>query len=230
MSKTRKLARWVAWNIDGSSIKRISRNGIKFVKDSRLPLDSQLGNELYKNTPLDRGHLARRADLVWGTHSEAKRANVDSFHYTNIAPQHSDFNQSNAGGIWGELENAIFNNVDVNDLKVSVMAGPVFTEDDPIHRGVRLPKSFWKVIYYRDQGQKSVKALAYMLTQEDLINQLESLELPEFSVYEVSINELQDRVGLDLANVRNRRVSNKIETIVSNLDIRKIESMEDIIL
>ena len=230
MSKSRKLARWVAWNIDGSSIKRISRKGIKFVKDSRLPLDSQLGNELYKNNPLDRGHIARRADLVWGTRSEAKRANVDSFHYTNIAPQHSEFNQSKAGGIWGELEDAVFDNVDVNDLKVSVMAGPVFTDDDPVHRGVRLPKSFWKIIYYREQEQKSIKAVAYMLTQEDLLNQLETLELPEFAVYEVSVNELQDRIGLDLANVRHRKASNKIETIGSNTDIRKIESIDDIIM
>ncbi|MGN5392425.1 DNA/RNA non-specific endonuclease [Streptomyces sp. JL7001] len=53
----------------------------------RLPDEAQIGNELYEDNPLDRGHLARRADLLWGAPLEAKKANKDSFHYTNITPQ-----------------------------------------------------------------------------------------------------------------------------------------------
>jgi endonuclease G, mitochondrial len=112
MSRSRRFARWVAWNVDGGSLRRLSRRGIKFKKDPQVPSDAQVGDELYDDNPLDRGHLARRADLLWGTLSEARQANIDSFFFTNITPQHEAFNQSSASGIWGVLEDAIFADVD----------------------------------------------------------------------------------------------------------------------
>lgn len=230
MSESRKLARWVAWNIDGSSLKALSRNGISFQKDHQLPLAAQHGNELYRNNPLDRGHIARRADLNWGPLPEARQANEDSFFYTNIAPQHEDFNQSRAGGIWGELENAVFADVDIEDLKVSMLGGPIFDDADPIHRGVQLPQSYWKAVYYRELGQTTVRVRAYVLTQADLLNDLEVLELPEFAVFEVAVNELQDLTGLDILNARppTRRRS-QTEAIGRSAGLRRVMSADDII-
>ena len=76
MSASRRLARWVAWNIDGltlfpgDSIPRAD----DFRLDPRLPADAQTGEEVYAGNDLDRGHLARRSDLLWGTLDEAGRA------------------------------------------------------------------------------------------------------------------------------------------------------------
>lgn len=120
MSIARRFALWVAWNIDGSSIKLISRTNLAFTKDRRLPASAQVGNELYGENRLDRGHIARRADLLWGEMPEAQQANIDSFRHTNITPQMDDFNQSTKQGVWGHLENALFEEVDVQDLRVSV--------------------------------------------------------------------------------------------------------------
>lgn len=198
MSKSRRFARWVAWNIDGGAIRKISRTGIRFIKDPRLPANSQVGDELYSDNPLDRGHIARRADLVWGPPAEAGKANKDSFFFTNITPQHEDFNQSDAKGLWGMLENAIFEDVDVENLRVSVLGGPVLSAADPEYRGVKLPKQFWKIIYYREAGDAAVKARAFVLTQADLLTRLEALELPEFSVYQVPVSKVSDMTGLTL--------------------------------
>ena len=66
MKRSRRFAFWVAWNIDGGALKALSRKGIKFVKDRRIPENLQVGDELYVDNDLDRGHLARRADLVCG--------------------------------------------------------------------------------------------------------------------------------------------------------------------
>ncbi|MGV8857428.1 DNA/RNA non-specific endonuclease [Rhodoglobus sp.] len=93
-----------------------------------VPTAAILGNELYVRNPLDRGHLARRADLTWGELGDAQQANRDSFSFTNIAPQMDDFNQSSRQGLWGRLEDALYEDVDVDDLRVSVMAGPVFSQ------------------------------------------------------------------------------------------------------
>jgi endonuclease G len=196
MSQSRKFARWVAWNIDGKAIQKISRTGISFRKDPNLPATAQVGDELYSNNSLDKGHIARRADLVWGTPAEAAAANIDSFFFTNITPQHSKFNQSGAKGIWGMLEDAIFADIDVNDLKISVMGGPVLSDSDPVYRNIKIPRQFWKIIYYRETNQTTVRAKAYLLSQGDLLNQLEALELPEFRVYEVSLTRITDLTGL----------------------------------
>lgn len=198
MSRSRRFARWVSWNIDGGALKSLSRKGISFKKDPHLPFDAQVGDELYAHNPLDRGHIARRADLVWGTLEEAKKANLDSFFFTNITPQHEDFNRSSAHGIWGQLENAIFADVEVEDLRISVIGGPIFSANDPLYRGVQLPRQFWKIIYYREAGSSDVTARAYVLTQADLLNQLEVLELPQFSVYEVSVSHVSGMTSLDL--------------------------------
>lgn len=198
MSRSRRFARWVAWNIDGAAIRRLSRSNIAFRRDDRLPAEAQVGDELYRNNPLDRGHLARRADLLWGSLDSARRANADSFFFTNITPQHEGFNQSGAGGIWGQLEDALFAEVDVADLRVSVMGGPILTEHDPVYRGVALPKRFWKILYYREGEDRAVRARGYVLTQEDLLSPLEALELPEFSVYEVAVGQIGEMTGLRL--------------------------------
>ncbi|MFI6002492.1 DNA/RNA non-specific endonuclease [Streptomyces sp. NPDC051366] len=188
----RRFAFWVAWNIDGGAIKKIDRSGIEFKKDPRLPADVQVGNEVYKGNRLDRGHIARRADLVWGPMPEADRANTDSFFYTNITPQMDDFNQSAKAGIWGELENALFEEIEVEGLRVSVFGGPVFQDDDRVFRGVQLPREFWKVLVYSENG--TLKAKAFLLTQNLVV--AEVLELDEFRVFQIKLGEVQKRTGL----------------------------------
>ncbi|WP_304455490.1 DNA/RNA non-specific endonuclease [Nocardiopsis sp. YSL2] len=192
LSASRRFARWVAWNIDGGSLKRLSRSGITFAKDARLPDGVQVGNEVYTSNRLDRGHIARRADLLWDGPAEAEQANADSFFYTNITPQIEDFNQSSRGGLWGRLEDAVFADVDVDDLRVSVFAGPVLQDDDRPYRGVRIPREHWKVIVFRRQGE--LRSTAFVLTQN--LDRIEALELDEFHVFQVMLGEIEERVQL----------------------------------
>lgn len=192
VSKSRRFARWVAWNIDGGSLKKVTRKGIAFVKDSRLPEQFQNGDELYGDNRLDRGHIARRADLVWGPLPEANSANRDSFYFTNIAPQMDDFNQSSKNGVWGRLEEAVFADVDVQELKVTAFGGPVFQDNDREYRGVRMPREYWKILAYVEDG--AFKSSAFLLTQN--INPFESLDFDEFRAFQVSTAELEDRTGL----------------------------------
>lgn len=196
LSKSRRFARWVAWNIDGGSLKKISRKGVPFTKDPRIPAEFQNGDELYNGNRLDRGHLARRADLLWGSLSEAKGANNDSFFFTNIAPQMDDFNQSSKDGMWGRLEDAVFADVDVQDLKVSAFGGPVFQDDDRVYRETRLPREYWKILAYMDQGH--FKSHAFLLTQN--LNPFEAIDLDEFRVFQIGTAELEQRTQLRFAD------------------------------
>jgi endonuclease G len=192
LNKERRFPFWVGWNIDGGNIKKVSRSGIPFITDPRIPSEFQAGDELYRTNKLDRGHIARRADLVWGTLDEAKKANKDSFYFTNICPQLDKFNQGNKGGIWGKLEDAVFEEIEVDKLRVSLFGGPVFHEDDQLYRNTKLPREFWKIIVF---GENQVlKAKGFLLTQN--LDELEALELDNFKVYQVSIEEIETRCGL----------------------------------
>lgn len=193
LSKSRRFARWVAWNIDGGCTKLISRTGLSFRKDPRLPAEFQVGNELYSGNRLDRGHVARRADLLWGELDETQQANRDSFYFSNITPQMDDFNQSSQNGIWGRLENALYEDVDVEDLRVNVFAGPVFRADDRLYRGVALPSEYWKMLVFQEQG--ILKARIFLLTQD--LDQLRAvMALDEFRVYQITRGELEERTQL----------------------------------
>ena len=71
----------------------------------------------------------------WGSDREALRANDDSFFYTNIAPQHEEFNRSSMRGLWGELENSVLMQSGAQRQRLSVLGGPIFSTGDPKHRG-----------------------------------------------------------------------------------------------
>jgi len=199
MSASRHFCRWVAWNIDGNGLQQLSRTGLEFVLDKEYDAKYQVDDKLYSKNRLDRGHIARRADLLWGTREEAEQANVDSFFFTNITPQLDDFNQSREHGLWGELENAIFEDVDVEDLRISVFGGPIFKDTDFPYRDTLVPRSFWKVVAYVEQG--TLKAQAFVLTQDDLESKLPSLGLEQFKLYQVALGDLSAMTGLDFGDL-----------------------------
>jgi endonuclease G len=127
--------------------------------------------------------------------SEAKSANTDSFFFTNITPQMDDFNQSSKEGVWGRLEDAVFADVDVQDLKVSAFGGPVFHDDDRVYRDTRLPREYWKVLAYVEQGQ--FKSHAFLLTQN--LSPLEAIDFDEFRAFQISTTELEERTQLQFS-------------------------------
>lgn len=103
-----------------------------------------------------------------------------------------DFNQSSKGGLWGQLEDAVFADTEVEEVKVSVLGGPVFHEDDREFRDVQIPREFWKLIAFVEKGK--LKAKAFVLTQS--LDELEALELDRFKVFQVSVTEVEERCGL----------------------------------
>ena len=195
LSRSRRLARWVAWNIDGLRFEfadRITRDGVDFRPDPRVDSDLQTLGHVYTNNNLDRGHLARRSDLLWGPLAEARAANEDSFYFTNIAPQLAGFNQSGAGGLWGRLEDALLEFATLDGARVSVQAGPVLAPDDLMYRGTLVPREYWKLLAYVAQGQLRVRT--FLLVQDT--DAIEGILFDDFAVYQVDLEYLSQRTGL----------------------------------
>lgn len=235
MSRSRRMARWVAWNIDGTRLRREGRSGLKFVFDPRIPEEFQVGDEAYSDNKLDRGHIARRADLIWGTEREAEQANRDSFFFTNITPQHQSFNQSSRKGLWGELENALFEEAEIARLRVSVLGGPLLRSKDLEYRGIQVPTDFWKVLAYVDEADGRLRAKAYILTQDDLLNDIEAFDLDPFRLYQVSLAELERKSGLrfgalgDADDFVSGAVPQSLSAQGQKRSVREVSGREDLI-
>ncbi|WP_347753687.1 DNA/RNA non-specific endonuclease [Agrococcus sp. ProA11] len=198
MHVRRRLAWSVAWNVDGLRFFPGIPRARQFSPDLRLPLEQQTVNDVYVDNDLDRGHLARRSDLLWGTLAEAEQANQDSFRFTNISPQMAGFNQSSRGGVWGELEHGVLDLESLVDRRISVFAGPVLAETDPWYRDlVQVPRDHWKIVVYR--AGESLRSKAFLLTQD--LDGLRSAYLDEFETFELRLDELAERTGLDLSGI-----------------------------
>ena len=220
MSKSRGLAFYSAVNIDGSKLKQLERNNDVWYYNPRIEREFQYGPELYSNNDLDRGHLVRRLDPVWG--ANFKDANEDTFHFSNCSPQHKNLNQKT----WLDLEDYILRNADVHDLKVNVFTGPVFNQNDLIYRGKYLiPSEFWKVVTIVKNDDNSISSTAYLQTQKQLIENLKFV-FGEYKTYQVRITKIESLTGLDFGNLRNFDPLSKIKDI----PIKIINDEKDIIL
>jgi endonuclease G, mitochondrial len=193
INRLRQLALYTVVNIDGDSLVELERGRDKWFFDPRIAESEQIGEELYQRNALDRGHLVRRRDPVWG--AEPQRPNDDTFHFTNCSPQHEKFNQGQ--DLWQGLENYYLGNAELRDRRMSVFTGPVLDDDDPIYKGVRLPLAFWKVIVY-DRADGTLATAAYSLEQAKLVEEmLRTRAMFDPGTYRITLAELGERTGLD---------------------------------
>ena len=194
-SKSRRMPMFVAVNIDGTHKRTITRTSIPWRFDGRLDVTDQIGDEVYQKNALDRGHMVRREDPNWGDIEIARRANVDTFHFTNACPQMAKVNQH----VWLGLENYILHNTRKEDMRVSVFTGPVLTENDFPYRGAFVPKSFWKIVaVVIEDGRPS--ATAYEVSQEQELSELE-FAFGEYKTFQCSIRSIEEKTSLSFGDL-----------------------------
>jgi endonuclease G, mitochondrial len=206
---------------------RLKRERDRWFLDPRVPAEEQTGEEAYRDNPLDRGHLVRRLDPAWGDSRDvAKRCNDDTFHFTNCAPQHEDFNQNRT--TWAGLEDYILENADNRDFKVTVFTGPVFAEDDEEFDGVQLPRQFWKVaVMVGESGDLS--ATGYLLSQEDLISGLEvvpeTFSYGAYRTYQLTLRRIAELTGLSFGSLVDADPLERLEGAVAASEIDRFDEI-----
>ena len=200
MNRKLKSAIYVAYNIDKKSERAVRRNNY-WHYDEHIGEENQIGNKFYKNNPWDRGHLARRKSLCWGSKKEAIKANYDSFCWANITLQHKDINQGN----WGQLEEWVYEKLSLesSNNKLSVFTGPIYGIDSIeycgsntfLGCGVFIPSGFFKVICYVDKNDK-LSTISFIIRQQKYLN-IGILSLTEnLKVYEVSIKKIMEETKI----------------------------------
>ncbi len=220
--KERRMALYTACNIDGATLYKIPRGTDKWAFDPRMDEKFQAGNDLYRDNPLDRGHLVRRLDPAWGEdREEAVKAVDDTFYYTNCSPQHARLNQRS----WLNLEEYILENAATHELKVSVFTGPVFNDFDREYRGYRIPQEYWKVVAIVNDFTGELSATGYLLTQADLVNHMEFV-YGEYQTYQIPIKTIESKTGLKFAELRKFDPLDIVESLV----VRVIDGADSLVL
>ena len=141
------------------------------------------GDWEYDGYGYDRGHLAPSADFRWN-----QTALSESYFYSNMTPQHPDFNR----GAWAELESYIRGYAIENNVDVFVVTGPVLNENlSKVERsinGLTLPEYHFKVAI----DPLNAQAIGFLMPNE-------KCELP-LEAYAKSIDEIEELTGLDFFN------------------------------
>lgn len=242
MNSTRRLAYFSAANVDAGKFRgNRDADGDTWYPDNRTEEleKAQVGREFYKKqktfeadrtwNPFDQGHLTRRSDLQWGDDDdEAKRNGDESYHYTNCAPQHWQFNQnSKVNGIWYRLEESALSTLS-KGKRLCLINGNIFDAplgtmgaDDRVRLNlkgkriadgtfgeVQIPRMFFKVIAYRSGNE--LRAKAFIVTQEDLLTTIDRyypqekaavLSDLEVRLYQVKITDLEKLTELDFGSL-----------------------------
>lgn len=197
VDRVRQLALYTVVNIDGELLVELHRERDRWYFDPRIAESEQIGEELYRRNTLDRGHLVRRLDPVWG--DDPDRPEDDTFHFTNCSPQHERFNQGK--DLWQGLENYILDHAGARRRRITVFTGPVLHEGDPLYKGVRLPLAYWKIIAY-DRPDGALATAAYVLEQAGLVADLlrtRAAFVP--GTYRVTLAHLMARTALDFGHL-----------------------------
>lgn len=245
LDPARRLAAATAVNVDGSALVDLER-GDDWHLDPRVPADEQAGPELYAHNDLDRGHLVRRRDPVWGDPATAARANRETFAYPNAAPQASAFNQGEE--LWVGLEDHVLGYARAWRLRVSVLTGPVLAADDPVYRGVAIPRRFWKVAAWlaeEEAGEPDgvvplparLRAAAFVLDQSSLLGPVatrQALEaggpppLGPFRTYQVPVADVAVLTGLDLGPLPAADVLDPVAPSTTDHRWHRLASLADV--
>jgi len=210
MNAERRLAYVSAVNIDGKLWRQIVRGQDAWTYDPRIPNAEQSGAALYDKEPgnfFDRGHLCRRLDPSWGDRQTATKGNNDTFHWTNCSPQHWRFNEGKT--LWAGLEDYILANTDAEDIKACVFTGPVFRDDDLVHRQIPIPREYWKVVVVRTR-EGPLASSGYLVSQADLVRNIDFEEYPvgAYRTFQTSVARIEALTRLHFSdNVRQADVA-----------------------
>jgi DNA/RNA endonuclease G (NUC1) len=208
MRLDKRLAAVTGLGIDGDKLMDLDRSGINWRLDPRLDEDQQTGERVYARNDIDRGHLVRRASAIWGdSRVEAAQANEDSFHYTNAAPQAAKFNQGL--DLWLGLESYLQNHAADVGRRLVVFTGPIFSNADPVYRGVEIPLRYFKVAVFLHQGELS--AVGYVVDQTPQLAELPDVPRPgaideapplgPFRTFQTPIRDIAELTGLNLGQL-----------------------------
>lgn len=203
-------AEWSAYSLSSKQLVKNTERTNDFRPD---PLISTQSASLadYKGSGYDRGHLTPAADM-----SFSERAMSETFYMSNMSPQAPQFNR----GIWMYLESQV-RTWAAKFGKVYVVSGPILEKPANSYHvigsnKVAIPEYYYKVILaplYKDaqdlntpEDSENIIAIGFIIPNEKCDN--------TFWDYAVSIDEVENRTGLDFFSLLDDDIEEFVESKV----------------
>ena len=146
---------YVAERLDKELLETKVTRGTRFFTDARLPRAERAELEDYKNSGMDRGHMAPAGDMA------TEESMAQSFSLANMVPQYPVNNRK----AWAGIEKATRKYVMRAAGAVFVITGPVFEPNPPTigSNQVWVPQHLFKLVYDPSTG----RAWAHWLANTD---------------------------------------------------------------
>ena len=154
----------------------------------------------------DRGHLCASADRLY-----SREVNEQTFYYTNMSPQRNKFNT----GIWLTLEGQVqsWGRSCTSSDTLYVVKGGTIDKEDQIRgyisndRSKPIPRYYYMALLFK-KGD-SFKAIAFWMEHTD------SPKSTKLVDYALSIDELEEKTGIDFFPSLNDNLENALEATYS---------------
>jgi len=151
----------------------------------------------YDGYGYDRGHLAPSADYRW-----SKTAMSATYYYSNMTPQHPDFNR----GTWANVEAFLRGYVMENETELIVYTGPVLSDDiAKVERSINnmsLPELHYKIAI----DMKNERVIAFLMPNQRIDNPIED--------YVVTIDSIETITVFDFLPKMSVKREAKFESII----------------
>lgn len=195
----KKHSVWMAYVLNKKYLEKNVNRKDDWKFDSRIPAKFSPTKEDFGNNGYSRGHLCPSGDRVF-----SRDANTETFYYSNMSPQiQNGYN----GGIWGQLEDKVRSWASNCDTLYIATGGTVLRESDIIKYTtpgrMAVPKYHFKALLRR-RGN-SFDAIGFILEHKVYTDKISHK-------YSVSIDELEQRTGIDFFHNLPDQIENTIES------------------
>lgn len=205
--KSKKHSRWIAFRFDNlTKQQNVKRSDEPFAADPSIPTQYQRVQADFGKKGYNRGHLCASADRLY-----SQEVNEQTFYYTNMSPQRNSFNT----GIWLTLEGQVqsWGRSCTSSDTLYVVKGGTIDKEDQIKgyidndRSKPIPKYYYMALLFK-KGE-SFKAIAFWMEHTDT---QKSLKLSDCAL---SIDELEEKTGIDFFPSLNDNLENALESTYS---------------
>ena len=205
----KKAQRWSAYEMyNSNSVTNWNRNswynttwgGDPFQEDVDIPSKYRTTLDMYRGSGYDRGHMCPSADRL-----NSKEANEQTFYLSNMQPQNHNLN----AGIWEVMENQIrtWNKASFRDTLYIVKGGTIDNPDQIkgyTSSGLLIPGYFFMAILCKNS--EGYKAIAFWVDHQTVNHSSDPL-----SKYVISIDQLEQKTGIDFFCNLPDKIENKVE-------------------
>lgn len=207
--KSKKHSRWIAFRFDNQTKQQnVDRSNEPFDADPSVASEYQRVQADFGRKGYDRGHLCASADRLY-----SREVNEQTFYYTNMSPQRNAFNT----GVWLALEGQVQawgRSCTASDTLYVVKGGTIDKEEQVKEyiggdRSKPVPKYYYMALLFK-KGD-SFKAIAFWMEHTDS-KPSKTIKLAD---YVLSIDELEEKTGIDFFPNLNDNLENALEATYS---------------